>query len=99
MELYTTVEWGKLRAEVAKLRISLAVPPEKAPGTAHDVTGSLGAVLGAVKDETPRSRGVEWWRRRESKLLKRSGATCRRGTPFVTKALRSSGFELSMRST
>ncbi len=66
MELYTTVEWRKLCAEVAKLQISLVVPPEKAPGTGQDVTGSLGAVLGAVTNETPRSRGVEWWRRRES---------------------------------
>ena len=55
MELYTTVEWRKLCAEVAKLRISLVVPPEEAPGTCQNVTGSHGA----VENETPRSRGVE----------------------------------------
>jgi integrase len=62
MELYTTVEWRKLCEEVAKLRISLPDPAETVNTRADD----LGAGLGAVKQKTPRSRGVGWWRRRES---------------------------------
>ncbi len=62
MELYTTVEWRKLCEEVAKLWIPLGDPARRAPS----LTRRLGAVLGAVGMETPESRGVEWWRRRES---------------------------------
>ena len=62
MELYTTVEWRKLCEEVAKLRILLLDPAQKAPSS----TPGLGAVLGAVETKTPRCRGVRVWRRRES---------------------------------
>jgi hypothetical protein len=62
MELYTTVEWRKLCEEVAKLRIPLLDPAQKAPSS----TPGLGAVLGAVETKTPRCRGVRVWRRRES---------------------------------
>jgi hypothetical protein len=46
-----------------------------------------------------KSRLLYWRGVRDSKPLGRSGATCRRGTPFVTKALRLSGFEVSGSST
>ncbi len=95
MELYTTVEWKKLCAEVAKLRISLVNPPEKAPTPAE----GLGAGLGAVKDKTPQHRGVEWWRRRESKLTYGEHATARRGTTFGGNAFIGGRFRFLATST
>ena len=46
-----------------------------------------------------RSRPLCWRGVRDSNLPDRRATTCRRGTPFVTKVLRPSGFELPRHST
>jgi len=90
MELYTNVEWSKLCAEVAKLRILLIDSKQDGPSggiAPMPSSAEFGAGLGAVKTKTQHSQGLKWWRRRESKSTRGEHLTWRRHSPILAKPL------------
>jgi Phage integrase family len=103
----------RLVPRVPQVNARMAPPRAKSSGVSLDVAGD-GRRLGtpvvrkgsATQEEagTPRllprkPRHLGWRGVRDSKPLGRSGATCRRGTPFVTKDLWLSGYRVSVQST
>jgi len=74
MDLYTSVEWGRLCEEVAKLKLE---PREKLDRPVEELTKfrhpkrPAGSVPGTKRDQdqkqrSPRNSGASEWRRRES---------------------------------